>query len=360
MYPHIRKATADDVPRILEIARQYRDELGYLHPVGLRQHISAGTVHVAEWYGNIYGFVDYHTRRDGWSTIYHIATDKAVTEQGIGRYLLYSVPCPFRLKVTQDNPANTFYQNAGMQLIDTETGRKRPLNVYQLRVMVALVHEGKTSPNIARQSKMAYGIRHDYIVRDWPFMLDIHWKNYDWQDYMQKVAACHPVQAMAADYEHASQRRTLYRQLRDLKAAGVLRVMVCPKFAGAVAHIPSWCIIAISVPSKYAGYVPPLHELAGRRVHLLGGSPVQQRKWQIAIQGAGAVVVSADGNAHERKAQRAGWWTGERWQVIGARQMTPGMYEQLVIDSGRNIVAMLNQNAGLQQLSLFTQERKAS
>jgi hypothetical protein len=129
--------------------------------------------------------------------------------------------------------------------------------------------------------------------------------------------------------------------------------MVCPKFAGAVAHIPSWCIVAISVPSKYAGYVPPMHELKGRRVHMLGGSPVQQRKWQIRLQGAGAIVVSADGNAHEKKAQRAGWWTGERWQVIGQRNMADGEYETLIIESGRNIVRMLNANAGLQQLSMF-------
>jgi hypothetical protein len=157
---------------------------------------------------------------------------------------------------------------------------------------------------------------------------------------------------MVADYESPAQRRQLYRQIRDVRANNVLRVMVCPKFAGAVAHIPSWCIVAVSVPSKYAGYVPPLHELRGRRVHLLGGSPVQQRKWQVVLQGAGAIVVSADGNSHEAKAQKAGWWDGTRWQVIGARSMRDGEYEQLMIDSGRNIVKMLNANVDVAQLSL--------
>lgn len=356
MYPHIRRATPFDVERILEIARQYRDELGYVHPVPLREHIAAKTVLVVEWFGNVWGFVDYHARRDGWHTIYHIAVDKHMAGQGIGRNLLYAVPTPMRLKVTQDNArANAFYRGAGMQLAATETGKKRPLNIYELRVLGVLVMgngAGDTFPRIARASGMAYGTRHCEQPREWPYMVDIHWRDYDWRDYLHKLALWRPVQAMVADYESPTQRRQLYQQIRDVRAAGVLRVMVCPKFAGAVAHTPSWCIVAISVPSKYAGYVPPLHELKGRRVHLLGGSPVQQRKWQLALQGAGAIVASADGNSHEGKAQRAGWWDGTQWQVIGARQMTPELYYEMVIESGRNILKMLNANAGLAQLAL--------
>lgn len=356
MYPHIRHATPYDVERILEIARQYRSELGYLHPVGLRAHIAAKTVLVVEWFGNVWGFVEYHARRDGWHTIYHIAIDKHMAGQGLGRNLLYAVPTPMRLKVTQDNArANAFYVGAGMQLAETETGKARALNVYTLRVLGVLVMgngKGDLFPRLARASGMAYGTRHCEQARAWPYMIDIHWRDYDWQDYLSKLAQWQPVQAMVADYESPAQRRQLYQQIRDVRAAGVLRVMVCPKFAGAVAHIPSWCIVAVSVPSKYAGYVPPLHELRGRRVHLLGGSPVQQRKWQLVLQGAGAIVVSADGNSHEGKAQKAGWWNGERWQVVGARDLREGEYEQLVIDSGRNIVKMLNANACLSQMSL--------
>jgi GNAT superfamily N-acetyltransferase len=356
MYPHIRHATAYDVERILEIARQYRSELGYVHPVALRKNITARTVLVVEWFGSVWGFVDYHARRDGWHTIYHIAVDKHMAGQGLGRNLLYAVPTPMRLKVTQDNaPANAFYLGAGMRLAATETGKARALNVYELRVLGVLVMgngKGDTFPRIARASGWAYGTRHCEQARDWPFMVDIHWRDYEWQDYLHKLAQWRPVQAMVADYESPAQRRQLYRQIRDVRANNVLRVMVCPKFAGAVAHIPSWCIVAVSVPSKYAGYVPPLHELRGRRVHLLGGSPVQQCKWQVVLQGAGALVASADGNSHQRKAQQAGWWDGAQWQVIGARSMRDGEYEQLMIDSGRNIVKMLNANVDVAQLSL--------
>src|SRR5690606_19035862 len=273
-YPRLRHATPDDVPRILELARQYRDELGYVHPVALREHIHRRTVLVAEWYGNVWGFVDYHARRDGWQTIYHLAVDKHVTGQGIGRQLLYAVPCPMRLKVTTDNTANVFYAGAGMQLVATEAGKKRELDVYELRVLGIFCMgngAGDTYPHIARESGVAYGTRSSERARAWPYMLDIDWREQSagkltWQDYMQQVARYHPVQAMCADYEHPGQRRQLYQQIRDLHAAGVLRIMVCPKFPGAVAHIPHWCIVAVSVPSSYAGFIPDSDELTGRRV----------------------------------------------------------------------------------------------
>lgn len=356
MYPHVRHATAYDVERILEIARQYRDELGYVHPVALRRHITVKTVLVVEWFGNVWGFVDYHARRDSWHTIHHIAVDKHMTGQGLGRNLLYAVPTPIRLKVTQDNDrANAFYVGAGMQLVKMETGKKRSLNVYELRVLGVLVMgNGKadTFPRIARASGMAYGTRHCEQPRDWPFMVDIHWRDYDWQDYLHKLALWRPVQAMVADYESPSQRRQLYQQIRDVRAAGVLRVMVCPKFAGAVAHIPLWCVIAVSVPSKYAGYVPPLYELRGRRVHLLGGGPVQQRKWQLVLQGAGVTIVSADSNSHTAIAANAKYFDGTQWQKKGGARMNSDSYAALASDSGRNIVRMLNANVGLGQLSL--------
>lgn len=358
MYPRIRTATPDDVPRLLEIARQYRAELGYVHPVALREHIGKRTVLVAEWYGNVWGFVDYHARRDGWQTVYHLAVDKHMRGQGIGRQLLYAVPCPMRLKVTQDNPANVFYAGAGMQLASTEAGKKRPLNVYELRVLgIFCMGNGKadTYPRVARESGLAYGTRSSEQARAWPYMLDVDWKQFNagkltWDAYMQMVREYHPVQAMCVDYERPSQRRALYAQIRDLRNAGVLRVLVCPKFSGAVAHIPSWCIVAVSVPSTYAGYVPDGAELTGRRVHLLGGSPHAQRRWMLRLQGAGAKVVSFDGNSHEKKAQQMGWFDGAQWRVTGEQKTAP--YESLCIDSGRNILRMMNTLYEVKQLAL--------
>ncbi|MCX5984937.1 MAG: hypothetical protein NTX54_00235, partial [Chloroflexi bacterium] len=46
--------------------------------------------------GCVVGFVHWHLRRDGWSTIYEIAT--STRRQGLGRMLLNSVPRPLQLK----------------------------------------------------------------------------------------------------------------------------------------------------------------------------------------------------------------------------------------------------------------------
>lgn len=357
MYPRIRYANSFDVDRILEIARQYRDELGYVHPAALREHIKARSVLVVEWYGNVWGFVEYHARRDGWSVVYHIAVDKHMTNRGLGRNLLYAVPTPFRLKVTQDNVvANMFYRGAGMHFVGVETGKKRNLNVYEMKVLCVLVFgNGKDDffPRAARASGMAYGVRHCEQARAWPYMLDIDWRNYDWNDYLHKVARWSPVQATVADYEHRDQRKQLYRQIRDLRALGVLRIMVCPKFPGAISHIPTWCVTAISIPSSYAGYIPPISEVEGRRVHMLGGSPPNQRKWQLILQGAGARVISADMNSHTGAARKAGFWNGTSWKSFGPRKMTEQDYFDMIVESGRNISKMLNANVGLSQHAMF-------
>lgn len=63
--------------------------------------------------------------------IYEIAVPKAWQGKGIGAAMINALPRPIRLKCTQDNPANGFYLRVGFILIDTEAGRKRPLNVYE-------------------------------------------------------------------------------------------------------------------------------------------------------------------------------------------------------------------------------------
>jgi hypothetical protein len=155
--------------------------------------------------------------------------------------------------------------------------------------------------------------------------VDIDWRKYDWQDYMHKIYQWHPVQAMCTDYERPDQRRQLYQQMRDLKAAGVLRIMACPKFHGAVAHFPSWVLVAISVPSELAGFLPEFEELRGRNVHLLGGSARRQVDLIPKLQGYGVHVQSVDGNGHTRAAAWGRVWDGGR--VIALSAWDHDLYE---------------------------------
>lgn len=347
---YIRLGTPEDAPYCQRLTRQFRTEFPFVTLVSLREAAARGSLHIAILDNEIVGFVSYRACRDGWQTIYELCVKREHHGLGIGRALLYSVPCPVRLKTTVDNTrANKFYVNAGMKLVETVQGKKRPLNVYHLRLLSILVQgNNEEMPRVARESGMAYGTRHIEKPRDWPFMVDIAWRKYDWSDYLDKVKAWRPVQAMVADYEDPTNRDMMLKQVDDLRAAGVLRVMVCPKFIGAVAHIPNDCVIAVSVPSEYAGFVPPLNDLTGRRMHLLGGSPVKQREWLTRLNSVGR-VISLDGNAHTGAAAKGVYWLNGKWQTD---KEAFNLYALAVL-SGRNIVSMMSEVTQYVQPSLI-------
>jgi hypothetical protein len=207
----------------------------------------------------------------------------------------------------------------------------------------------KNAPAIALASGMLYGTRHDYTPYAPVFMLDINWHKFDWQDYVSKVKLYQPVMAMVPDYERPTQRRALYRCIRDVKPL-VQRVMVCPKFVGAVAHIPSWCIVAVSVPTSYAGFLPDFRELVGRKVHLLGGRPEVQAQIIRQLNGVGATVVSVDGSYHALKAGFGQWFDGGTWSQLRRGKVSD---TDLSIASGKNIVRYLQNALKEQQMSLF-------
>lgn len=352
----LRYGTPADVERCQQIARQFRAELPFVMLPQLRESARRRELFVAELDGKIVGFVRWHARRDGWQTVYDLAVSLDAQGLGVGRALLYAVPTPLRLKCTVDNePGNTFYAGAGMQLIHsagTEAGAKRALNVWELRLLtIFCAGRNKAFPQLARQSGMAYGTRHDYAPTDWPYMLDIAWTTYDWQDYMDKVTRWQPVQAMVADYERPAQRETMLSQIADLSAAGVLRPNVCPKFEGAVADIPAGCVVALSVPSRYAGWLPAnLGDLRRRRVHLLGGTPHQQLALIPQLQAIGAHVLSVDGSSHESAAKKGSHFEGGKWR---RNAYTKADYHHTIVFSGRNIVRQLNAAAQAEQPPLL-------
>ncbi len=316
-YPvKISYALLEDIPAIQRIARQYAKELGFLREVSIREYIQQHTVYTAKIEQQVVGFVLFRARQDGWNVIYDIAVDKDCHRQGIGRMLLFAVPTPTRLKCTQDNPANDFYTSCGFNLIGTESGRKHPLSVYQKKFL-NIICKGSSPyiPDIAYKVGSAYGTRHTEKPLVQPFMVDIHWKKYDWTDYLHKVSLWKPVFAVVADYENPTQRRTMQKQIIDLRQLGVLRIGVCPKFDGAVYDIPESCIVCVSVPSKYAGFLPPKEEIKGRKLHLLGGAPRKQIEY--IINTPLSMVVSLDGSAITRAAQFGSLYDDKtnRWKL---------------------------------------------
>jgi ribosomal protein S18 acetylase RimI-like enzyme len=354
----IRYATQSDIPAIKAIANQYKQELGFVNRAALAESVGRRELFVAVQGAKVAGFVNWHRRRDGWSTVYELAVDKTMHSKGLGRALLYAVPCPIRLKCTADNDrANHFYASAGMRMVGIDRGKNRPLNVYEMRVLYALVQgNNKRLPEVARLSGMAYGVRHIDTPQAWPFMLDVEWRRFktrpgEWWKYLALVKQYQPVMAMCVDYESPAQRRSLYQQIRELKAAGVIRVMICPKFDGAINHIPKWCVVAISVPSSYAGFLPDLATLNGRYVHLLGGTPVKQTDLLLKITGHGGKVISMDGNSHTNAAKFNSLYEDGKFR---RKQGEPiGDYYQACTYAGVNVRKQQNAAAEWQQLPLL-------
>lgn len=207
----------------------------------------------------------------------------------------------------------------------------------------------KKAPEIARLSGWEYGSRHDYkIYGDSVYMLDIRWKDYDWNRYIEKVKAYKPYMAMVADYEHPSQRALMYRQVRELKPL-VSKIMVCPKFAGAIGHIPFFCIVAVSVLSDYAGFEPPAEELKGRKIHLLGGSFNRQADL-IRKYNAVGEVISLDTASHVSAANYGRYFYNGEWHQTRKRDWPN---EKLAVYSGQNLVSWFERIAQEKQPQLL-------
>lgn len=161
------------------------------------------------------------------------------------------------------------------------------------------------APEILKAVGWKYGSRSDGTIYAKPHFIDINWKNYKWLKHWLVVRKWRPNMAMVADYLRPEQKTTMLRQVRHIRALGV-RPMCCPKFTGATLDIPADCIVAISVPTPYGGFLPEPSEVAGRELHLLGGHPdqivVEMRRYHKSK------IVSLDCSVMFMKAQFGAYW----------------------------------------------------
>lgn len=297
----IRRATLSDIKKIKHITDQYKQELGFVHTGKIKQAINKGYCHVADSIGGVVGFVIFYTRKDTWTTVYDIAVDPRFTRIGIGRKLLNSVPTPTQLKCTSNNPSNMLYKICGFKLIGTENGKQQRLNIWKRRYLYIICRGSFKKIRILPLYELGfeYGTRHTEIPYHQPYMVDIHWEDYVWSDYLDKLKLWKPTFALVPDYEQPNPDMLL-RHIEDLKMLNIPRIGVCPKFKRAVYDIPPECIICVSIPTKYAGFLPNESELINRRIHLLGGSPQKQLKY--IQQHPNLHIMSMDGNAFVKAA----------------------------------------------------------
>ncbi len=217
----------------------------------------------------------------------------------------------------------------------------------------------KTAPIVAAAAGWEYGIRHDYTAYAPVIMLDVDFHNFTpnvWHGYLKRVQELNPQMALVPDYgrlkKHTVTRYELYSYIHDLILLGVPEILICPKFEGAIQHIPKPCIIALSVPAPtYAGFLPEdFSELAGRRVHLLGGNVFNQARLIMTLQSVGATIYSIDGSHHALKAGNGQYFDGGRWVQTPPRS-TPTIDLETI--SARNIKRYLEHAATYQQPMLL-------
>ena len=130
---------------VKHIADQHRSELGFHARQAYVDSLNKGELLIAKIDGCIVGFVRYHHRRDGCTTLYEIATSPDIRNKGVGRCLVQALiaDCQraasrcIRLLCPVELPANCFYQAIGFvrRARRSLSGSSRPLYEWELAVL---------------------------------------------------------------------------------------------------------------------------------------------------------------------------------------------------------------------------------
>ena len=136
----IRVATATDLDAVKALADRHKREVGFVRRGALLESIRRTHLLVALVASDPVGFVQFHHRRDGQTTIHLIMVATAYRRQGVANVLLNQLRATCQglgqqrigLKCPIDLSANDFYRQAGFDLTAQEPGKLRALNLWQL------------------------------------------------------------------------------------------------------------------------------------------------------------------------------------------------------------------------------------
>lgn len=122
------------VEQAATLFQNHRDELGFVNTAQCREK----DLYTIEREGEVVGAaLGNHCVRKPQTTLYEIAVDTAHRREGIGEELLsrMAADSPHEKLVAKcpvDLPANKFYEATGWECVETEPGKNRALNVWQL------------------------------------------------------------------------------------------------------------------------------------------------------------------------------------------------------------------------------------
>lgn len=199
-----------------------------------------------------------------------------------------------------------------------------------------------------RLSQIAYeegwklGYRSDKTIGNFPTaFIDIDYKRPNFEKHLEVVKEHHPHYATVPDLSDLCvDQQDIDRALDQYELIALYCdvSLIIPKLSGQIALLPAYVAIGYSIPSSYGGAQFPLWELAGRRVHLLGGSPRKQIQTYHHLSPI-ASVMSADGNMAQKMATRYGeYWDHHRWvEHPGVKLKQKDIYRECWRWSCRNI-----------------------
>ena len=160
--------------------------------------------------------------------------------------------------------------------------------------------------------------------------LDINWKNYNFEKHLEAVKSTQPFVTVARDIINIDQLEIILEEAYEL-SKWAEKVIIVPKDLRLEPLLPDVIpedyILGYSVPTRYGGTKIKSKCFLGRKVHLLGGHPTQQRMIADKIN-----VCSIDCNRLTIDASYGDYYDGETF-----RPHPLGGYERCIIDSITNI-----------------------
>ena len=165
-------------------------------------------------------------------------------------------------------------------------------------------------------SEMGYmlGLRSGYASYGYDIQfVDSEYKHPNFERHLKTIMRHRPKYAVVPDLSDKSvSAADIERAMRQYEqiALSCQIPLIVPKLPGQIARLSTDVAIGYSIPSSYGGARYDLWELAGRRVHLLGGSPLDQMEVFRQLAGR-TTVLSADGNMAMGVARNfAQYWDG--------------------------------------------------
>lgn len=155
---------------------------------------------------------------------------------------------------------------------------------------------------IASDFGFIYGAQLPRKVYKNPEFVDQKWRKPNFEKYMAALAQYRPRLATVLDLEKFGQLARVMWWAVVTAQFVTEAVIIIPKVHGIIKFLPREIYgkqvrLGYSVPTSYGGTAVNYSEFNGWPVHLLGGSPLQQRKLTKYLN-----VVSCDGNYHLKMA----------------------------------------------------------